>query len=124
MRTKEKGRDLNAWLAGDEFMLPNEPNLTLSYLMAYTTLGIRSQRPKLANRFIDHIVKLRMKVQFQNGLSFASISAAALLSAARSLPPQLHRTQRKQTLQQRKAPKTQLMGRLLSSRLLWGALLS
>jgi hypothetical protein len=60
----QKGKKLpNAWLADDECILPNEPNLTLPYLMAYTTtLGIHVTA-KATCRFMKHNVKSWMKVQ-------------------------------------------------------------
>jgi hypothetical protein len=61
----QKGKKLpNAWLADDECILPNEPNLTLPYLMAYTTtLGIHVTAK--GTRFMKHNVKSWMKVQFE-----------------------------------------------------------
>jgi hypothetical protein len=54
-----RGRLKDSWcmVAGDDCILPNEPNLTVPYLMEYATLGIHGG-------FMKHQVKMLMKVQF------------------------------------------------------------
>jgi hypothetical protein len=63
-------------VAGDDCILPNEPNLTVPYLMEYATLGIHGG-------FMKHQVKMLMKVQFDKYMVVLSFIFVSMLSQDR-----------------------------------------